>query len=247
MLALLIALIGAVAVIGYAHSADARAVAGQKVAEVYIATKEVPQGTTAQKAESQGLITLQKVVAKGVPAGAMTSVPTSVQSLVALTPILAGEVVLTDRFGAQSAIRTTSGVPNGKVAITLPLSDPAGIKPLIDTGSHIVIYDTFNATGRTGRLTPYGAHLNDDKGTVRGTRVVLSDAEVLVVNKKTTGGTGSAGQQQADLLVTVAVSPTDATRLVHAIQTGTLYAGLLGSGATVAPGAQSSDLTVLGH
>jgi pilus assembly protein CpaB len=48
-------------------------------------------------------------------------------------------------------------------------------------------------------------------------------------------------------MVTVAVSPADATRLVHAVQTGNLYFGLLGNGAHVSPNATTNDNTVVEH
>jgi len=49
-------------------------------------------------------------------------------------------------------------------------------------------------------------------------------------------------------LVTVAVSPTDAQLLVHAVQTGNLlYGGLLGTDAKVNPKSVVVDTTILGH
>jgi pilus assembly protein CpaB len=248
-LALLVALVGAIAVIGYANNADNRAVAGQKVTTVYIAGKDVPQGTTAQTAVDKGLISLKEVVAKGAPAGAMTRLPSAPSTQVALSTITAGSIVLADRFGGQSQVQTTSGIPAGKVAISIGMSDPAGVKAYLRRGSHIVIYDTFNAREKSGRLAPYGAHLADDKVTVRGTGVVLPDVSVLSVRVPKNGATGqdSSSPVAGSLMVTVAVAPGDATRLVHAIQTGNLYFGLLGSGAHVDPGVNSNDDTVVGR
>jgi pilus assembly protein CpaB len=248
-LALLVALVGAVAVIGYAHHADDRAVAGQKVTTVYIAGKDVPQGTSAKSAVDRGLISLKEVVAKGAPQGALTRMPSAPDTQVALSTITAGSIVLADRFGRPSQVQTTSGVPAGRVAISVGMSDPAGVKAYLERGSHIVIYDTFNARGKSGKLTTYGAHLNDDKTTVRGTGVVLPDVPVLSVRSPKNGATGqnSSSPVNGTLLVTVAVTPGDATRLVHAIQTGNLYFGLLGSGAHVDPGATSDDDSVVGR
>jgi pilus assembly protein CpaB len=248
-LALLVALIGAIAVIGYANKADDRAVAGQKVTRVYIAGKDVPAGTSAKDAVDKGLMSLKDVVAKGAPDGAMTKLPSAATSQVALSTIPAGSIVLAARFGDASEVQTTSGVPAGKVAISVGMSDPAGVKAFLKRGSHIAIYDTFNARRPIGRLEPYGAHLNDDKITVRGTGVVLPDVPVISVRVPQNSGSGqhSSSSTGGTLLVTVAVSPGDATRLVHAIQTGDLYFGLLGSGAHVDPGANRNDNNIVGR
>ena len=250
VIALVVALVGAVAVIGYAHRADKRAVAGQKVQTVYIAAKAVPTGTTAKSAADQGLITLQQVVAKGVPDGALTELPGNAGDVVALDAIPPGEIVLASRFGARSEVQTHTGVPAGMVAIAVGLSQPAAVKGFIRKGAHVAIYDTFNARNNAGRPRPAGAQLTNDKTSVRATRVVLPNVEVLDVVKS--GGSSTTAQAPSSptggpLLVTVAVKPADAPRLVHAIQTGTLYAVLLGQGASIAAGSTATDNTVVGR
>ncbi|MGN6252198.1 MAG: Flp pilus assembly protein CpaB [Marmoricola sp.] len=247
-IALLVAFIGLITVIGYAHRADARAVAGQEVRTVYIAAKAVPQGTTEKDAVAQGLITPERVVAKGVPVGALAAPAPDASAVVALTDIAVGEVVLAARFGPPSQVRTSSGVPAGRVAVSIGFSNNAAIEPFLKPGSHIAIYDTFNAKGDSGALTPYGAHLNDDKATTRATRVVLPDVEVLSVKvPKNAAGGGSSSPSGGAVLVTVSVAPQDAPRLVHAVQTGDLYAALLGSGASVSAAGSSSDDDVVGR
>ena len=51
---------------------------------------------------------------------------------------------------------------------------------------------------------------------------------------------------QSGALVTVALPPDEALRLVHAVQTGTLYCGLRGARVTVDPTALINDTTVVG-
>lgn len=245
--ALVIAVIGVAAVVTYANSANARALAGQKVTEVFIANKRVPEGTSVKAAVDRNLIAQTKVVAKGVPDGAMTKVTPHLEGQVALSDIPAGTVVLTAGFGAKTEVKKESGVPKGDVAVSLSLSDPAGIAPLIRSGSHIAIYDTFNSTTKSKPLSPYGAHLNDDKATTRGTAVVLADVEVLRVDGKPKADDTTTSESSSTMLVTVVVPPSQATRLVHAIQTGNLYAALLGEGAEVSPKSTSNDNTVVVH
>src|SRR5450759_4745079 len=63
--AILVALIGVIAVVLYANGADARAVAGQQPQTVYVAAQLVPAGTSAADAVARGLIVPTKVAAKG--------------------------------------------------------------------------------------------------------------------------------------------------------------------------------------
>ena len=132
--ALLVALLGAAGVVVYAQSADARAVAGQATQQVYIAAAPVPEGTSAGEAVAQKLLVLQSVVAKGVPAGALTSVTGGTGALVATSTISQGEIVLASRFGHLADQQPTGPVPEGKVAITVSLADPQRVATLLTPG-----------------------------------------------------------------------------------------------------------------
>jgi pilus assembly protein CpaB len=255
IIALIVALLGAIGVVVYAQAADTRAVAGQQTVSVYIATAEVPVGTTVADAVSNKLITSQQVVAKGVPAGALVKVDSTNQKLVATTAITPGEVVLATRFGTLTDVTQTGGVPDGKVAITVTLADPQRVAPLLEPGSHIVIYDSFNPRDPKSALPiPDGARLSEGAAMTRVTRVLLEDVQVIGVGSaqiQPSGSQTSPDAQKANqgngALVTVAVSPAQALTLVHAIQTGTLYAGLRGKGVAIDRKAVVNDTTVLGN
>src|SRR5450759_4093966 len=94
MAALVVALLGVVAVVVYAHAADGRAVQGQATQTVFIAKAAVPMGTTAADAVNQQLMVPEKVVAKGVPQGALKAVTADIAKLVATSSILPGEIIL---------------------------------------------------------------------------------------------------------------------------------------------------------
>jgi pilus assembly protein CpaB len=256
IIALIVALLGAIGVVVYAQAADTRALAGQQAVSVYIATAEVPVGTTVADAVSNKLITSQQVVAKGVPAGALVKVDSTNQKLVATSAIRPGEVVLATRFGTLTEVTQTGGVPDGKVAITVTLTDPQRVAPLLEPGSHIVIYDSFNPRDAKSALPiPDGAKLSESPAVSRVTRVLLEDVQVIGVGSaqlqpsgsQTASPDGQKADQGNGALVTVAVSPAQAITLVHAIQTGTLYAGLRGKSVVLDRKAVVNDTTVLGN
>jgi pilus assembly protein CpaB len=259
IMALVVALLGVVGVVAYASAADKRAVAGQETSLVYISKGQVPVGTTAREAVAQRLIEQESVVRKGVPVGALALVDGTNDTLVATSVIMPGEIVLASRFGHPAAQDTTSTIPDGKVAVTVSLPDPQRIAPLLEPGAHIVVFDTFNARDPKAKLLlPDGRHLTDEQPIVKVTRVLLPDVEVIGVGDATTTAIPTPtpstttdtkaktplADPNAAVLITVAVTPGQATSLVHGIQTGALYAALRGTGAKVDPHANVNDNTV---
>jgi pilus assembly protein CpaB len=219
--AMVVGLIGVVAVLVYANGADARAVADQRPQTVYVAQGLVPAGTTAADAVAKGLMVPTRIAAKGVPVGALSTVDAATGKLVALTDIAAGEFVTASRFGTTPTGAKAIQVPDGEVAISVALTDPGRVGTFVTPGSHIVIYDTYQP--------PAGAAA---AAATRQTRVLLDDALVIAVGSTSLTPTASsnANGQAPGSLVTVALAPDSAAKLVHGIQTGTLYAGLRGIG-----------------
>ena len=234
--AMLMGLIGVVAVLIYASGADARAVADQRPQTVFIAQVLVPSGTTAADAVAKGLMVPTQIAAKGVPAGALTTLGATDRKLVALTDIAAGDFVVASRFGTTPTGQKAIQVPDGQVAISVTLSDPARVGTFVTPGSRIVIYDTFVPSAAAAGATA-GAKV---------TRVLLDD--VLVIAVGSTSLTPAADTQAqataGGALVTVALPPATAAVLVHGIQTGTLYAGLRGTDTKADLGQIVSDSTL---
>lgn len=236
--AIVVGLIGVAAVLLYARGADSRAVAGQRPQTVLIARELVPSGTTAADAVAKGLMVPTQIAAKGVPVGALTTVNAATGKLMALTDIAAGDFVLASRFGTAPKGQKAIQVPDGQVAISVSLSDPGRVGTFVTPGSRIVIYDTY---------VPVVAA----KGTTSGgkeTRVLLDDVLVIAVGSTLlTPSATASGQPQdaaASTLVTVALPPETAAKLVHGIQTGTLYAGLRGTDTKANAGEVVSDSTL---
>lgn len=232
--AALVALIGVVAVLMYARGADSRAVASQQPSPVYVVRSVVPAGTTLKDAVQNGLIVKTSVAAKGVPAGALTGVDGSNGGLFALSDIQTGEYVLADRFGVKPVGTRAIDVPAGQVAVSISLSDPARVGTFVTPGSHVVLFDSYEPTA-----TAKDSGSTGDTATGTQTRVLLDDVMVIAMGEAslTPAAPAKDGEQQAaptpGALLTVAVTPADATRLVHGIQTGRLYAALRGTDAKV--------------
>ena len=233
--AVVVALVGVVAMLLYVKGADSRAVAGQKPVDVFVAQQVVPAGTTAGDAVANGLMARTQVAAKAVPAGALTAVDDKTSKLLALNDIAPGELVLSSRFGTTPLGQKALQVPDGQVAVAVQLSDPARVGTFVTPGSHIVIYDTYSSAGGNG-----GA---------KQTQVLLDDVLVIAMGSSSltpVQGQQSQAQQSGTptALVTVALPPDTAVKLVHGIQTGQLYLGLRGTDAKVQGTKAVTDTTL---
>lgn len=245
--AAVVALVGVVAVLMYAKGADDRAIAAQDPTSVYVVKSVVPAGTTLKDSVQSGLIIKTSVAAKGVPLGALTGVNGSNGGLFALSDIQPGEYVLSDRFGTKPVGQKAIDVPAGQVAVSIALADPARVGTFLTPGSKVVLFDTYTPTETAAKT---GA---DTTKLSQQTRVLLDDVLVIAMGEASLTPTqapangedaasGSAPVRGA--LMTVAVSPADATRLVHGIQTGNLYAALRGTDPKIDLGKVISEATL---
>jgi pilus assembly protein CpaB len=204
----------------------------------------VPSGTTLKDAVQTGLIVKTSVVAKGKPVGALGAVDGSNGGLFALSDIQPGEYVLADRFGVKPVGTKAIEVPAGQVAVSISLADPARVGTFLTPGSKVVLYDTYTPK------TASAQNETSSAATVQQTRVLLDDVLVIAMGQASltpappVAGEGEAAAPVAGALMTVAVTPADAVRLVHGIQTGTLYAALRGTDAKVDLGKVVSEASL---
>jgi pilus assembly protein CpaB len=228
----------------YAKGADNRAIAAQQPTDVYVVKSIVPAGTTLKDAVQNGLIVKTSVASKAKPTGALAGVDSSNGGLFALSDIQTGEYVLGDRFGVKPVGTKAIEVPAGQVAVSISLSDPARVGTFVTPGSKVVLFDTYDPVSSSDTSS------TSTKVPSTSTRVLLDDVLVIAMGEAsltpapTTGEDGEAAAPQPGALVTVAVSPADAVRLVHGINTGRLYAALRGTDAKVDLGKVVSEASL---
>jgi pilus assembly protein CpaB len=249
--AALIAMVGVASVLLYARGADARAVEANQPTSVYVSTAVIPASTQLKDAVRSGLLVKTSVPAKGAPAGALQTVTDSNSSLLALTDIAPGEYVLQARFGTTPQGTKAIEVPSGMVAVSVQLTDPARVGSFVTPGTHLAIFDSFQikALGDSAKAK----ELNEQ--AIKGTSVLLDDVLVIGMGDAALNPGNQAGATTGEdkapaesgtpsFLVTVAVTPADAARLIHAINTGTLYAALRSADLKMANTPLVSDLNL---
>ncbi len=249
--AAVIALIGAVLVLLYARGADQRAVAAASPTTVYVTNEVVPAGTTMKDAVRLGQLVQTEVAAQAKPAGALETVDDTNGALVALNDIPPGQYVLAASFGETPLGEKALQVGSGKLAVSVQLNDPARVGTFVTPGSFLTIFMTYKM--KMLEDTKEAEVFNDQD--VKGTSILLDNVKVIAMGEASLTPPQDQNQdgedetqqtnQQPSFLVTLEVSPEQATRLVHGINNYTLYAGLRGTELKVDPKLNVNDLTML--
>lgn len=234
--AVLLALVGAGLVLVYALRADQRALEGQQPERVYVVNQSVPAGTSLKEALRLELIEPTQVARAGLPAGALQTVDPANQELLAVSDLPPGTYVLTTSFGEAPMSQRAIDVPDGQLAVSVELRDPARVGTFVTPGSRIAIFATYQLKQLDG--SEEAEAFNDLD--INGTSVLLDDVLVLAMGDRSlTPPQPTEGEEEdpnaGGFLVTVAVTPEQATRLVHAIQQYALYAGLRSDGLEIVP------------
>ncbi|HEX9552786.1 MAG TPA: RcpC/CpaB family pilus assembly protein [Streptosporangiaceae bacterium] len=241
VLAIVLAVIGTGAVLLYVKGADQRAIAGQKAVSVLVAAQQVPAGTTAGTALSEGLLSRQKLPAASVPSDAVRSVTPQLTGLVLSADLPSGQLLLRPMLVTAVAARSGLPIPSGKVALSLQFCLARDVAGYVQAGSEVAVFNT-SGTGTPGSATNC-AGISAQKG-VKGlhTRLVLPKVQVLAVGPAPTstasgtGATSTAFSQNSSstqsssttiMLVTVAVNQFQAEQLIHLDENQVPYLALV--------------------
>lgn len=216
-LAVVVAAFGTLLVFLYVQSAEERAQADFDGVEVLRAVQTVEPGESFDDAQSAGKFAMEEVAGDQVLDGAQTGL-SGLTGLKATTRIYPGEQVTANKWGG--AVESTSlAIPEGQVAISVNLTDPARVAGFVTPGSEVTIFMT---------------ETDPDEQEPQFTRTLLKRVQVLgigtssTVTSTTTSGDGeSTTEQLPSTLMTLALSQADAAKVTYASWDGELSLGLL--------------------
>lgn len=207
--AALLAVIGVIAMISYAQGADERAFADAKMVEVLVVKTEIPAETPASRITTA--VQTKKVPVAVRAEGALTSLD-SVKGLSTNVTLKPGEQLLPSRFGALTGKGKSSSLPAGMQEVSIALSAPRVATGAVKAGDRVGVVVSYAKQGNDGGYT------NVVKNNLLVTRVSNS-----VLSKV---GAEEAG---VPVLVTFAVRPMDAQKLINASEFGKVWLTLQNS------------------
>jgi pilus assembly protein CpaB len=201
-----------IAVYSYTSGVEARVKKEYSTQTLYIATRQIPAGTSVSSLVSTGSIEARQFPISASPSNAISSINQIDGNLVARYTIQPGQILLNDSFAIGTNQTGSLVIPDGKVAVTLSVETPAKVGNFLQPGSKVSIYGT-------GEVS--------DSNTVQ-TQVLLQEVLILAIGNQVLSTSGIVSDSNANL-VTVAVTPSQAKTLIHASKNLTLYFSLLGA------------------
>jgi pilus assembly protein CpaB len=150
-----------------------------------------------------------------------------IEGLVAFDRILEGEVILSQRWTEPEEAVAGLDIPEGHEAIAVQVAVPPGVAGHIRTTDRVSLIA--HLTGATTTEDEDDVEVADEARA----EYLLQDIEVLAVGQRTVTEEedGAAAPDTSQVLLTVALEPEDAERLVFAINEASLYFTLLPEGA----------------
>ncbi len=232
-LAVVLALIGTVAVFAYAKSADRRAVDGIEAASVLIVDETIPLGTSWNEVVEGGFVSEEKLPVRATPSTALRDLDADVpDGQVATAEIKPGQVVVRAMFGEKAPVTGKLAIPARKQAITIEVPASAEVAGFVRNGSEVAVYVGFEVKN----LPPGDKTVAGDK--IYGSKLVVPRVSVIAVNQAPPSNVSGTGDEESSglsrntddkVLVTLAVDQQDAEEIVLAqeLAESTLYLTLL--------------------
>lgn len=214
VVALVLGGLAAVMAAQYLGSARSKIEAESKPVEVLVAQQDIARGTSSEELIERKLVVREKVPSRFVASGAVSS-GRAIEGQVLAVALSAGEQLTTGRFEYPSQAGLSYNVPENHVAVTVPVDEVSGVSGLLKPGDNVAVF----VTVRTGESDQAAAQ----------TKLLIPVARVLATGQRTTAEEAPQEQQQDGMAgtqptgtksVTLALSPTDAEKVVFAANKG---------------------------
>lgn len=227
LLAVALAILAVVAVLNYVRNVESQAASEADLVRGYVATQRIEPGTLADTAIQLEAIREEQIPRELLAPDAVTDL-TLIGGRTVQEVILPGDQILTTRFSEPGQSANVLTIPPDHQAMSFAVGIPDGVAGFLREGDFVSIISVADATG---------AQLDDDGEPTDETfsdqiaKYVLQDVEILAIGRRTApteqapaGGTEEGG---GGVLLTVAVTPEEAERLVFGEVNTNLWLTLL--------------------
>jgi pilus assembly protein CpaB len=223
VLAVVLAAVAAFVLFSYVRGVETRTQEEYEPVDAFVATERISAGTSAEAAVAAGLIEPRSIPQASLPDNAVGSL-TQIEGTVAVVDILPGEVIVAERFGDTTAgPRGLRPIPQDKEALSVQVGVVQGVAGFISAGDQVSVIAELV-------LPEAEAADEEEAAPAEGGNIVqylLQDVEVLAVGRRVITEGEDQVQQTEQVLMTLALDPEDAERLVFAYNNGSLHFTLL--------------------
>ena len=172
---------------------------------VYVASKDIPAGTSGEEVMSGGYLTKQEVAKRSVTPGAI-STPEQLEGRLAAAPVYAGEQVTTRRFTTEQQKGVRAQLTGNKRALELPGTKQQLLAGTLQDGDHVDVVGSWNVP---------------ESDTRHYARVILRDITVLKAPAGTDTTTKLTDPNNGAYSVMLMLTDAQAQKLWWVSQNGT--------------------------
>ncbi|MEY4163326.1 MAG: hypothetical protein RLZZ79_278 [Actinomycetota bacterium] len=177
---------------------QARVASSNELVPVYVAKSEIASGTSYAEIVAGALMETKEFPSKSLPSGVITPDESVEATSTTKGPLAPGQLLVASYFTQEANPNLALEIPNGSLAVTISVDDVSRVGNFVLPGSRVVIFTTdSNSSGQAV------------------TKVLMPEALVIGIGNQT-GLNLSSTTPVPSPLVTVAVSPSDAQRLIQA-------------------------------
>ncbi|MHA7306316.1 Flp pilus assembly protein CpaB [Arthrobacter sp. TMN-49] len=228
VVALVLAIVGAILLSSYVQAADDRAQAGMEPVEVLVVQQPITAGTTVDDLKS--LVKVESFPKTAVSDGAVTQLD-DFKGRVAAVDLVPGEQLLASRLVDPKSLAAPNSVdvPKGlaELSLVLPLDRVLGGE--LKAGDTVGVFISYNDGVAPGTGDVQATKLQFHKVLV--TKVGTGDG----VSDDTESKKNESAKASTTIMVTLAQSGTDATKTVHGIEFGHIYLSKENAATNTAP------------
>ena len=209
----ILALLGAVILVGYVNGAEERALADLDPVAVLVVTAPITQGTPAE--EIAASVATNQLPVTAVGPGAVADLA-RLSGLVAITDLEPGEQVLAGRFASPQELVKFGGipVPEGVHQVTIPLDSPRVVGGTVTPGDLVGVFVSLS-DGRTHLILHKILVLRVEGGkTPAAAEGAAADPD-------------AAAKSSEGTTVTLALNAPDAEKVVFGTEHGTVWLSLV--------------------
>ena len=151
LVAAVLMMVGIVLVTSFIRSERRSLSRGKQQVTVYVAAKDIPEGTPAKDLETGGFIETRDMTREDVPPQAIGKL-SSIATLVSKQPIYSGEVVSMTAFDRTAGLKPTAQVKGNERLLSLPIPAANDVGQNIRPGDHVDMIASRKIDGPKGPL-----------------------------------------------------------------------------------------------
>ncbi|HEY1366544.1 MAG TPA: Flp pilus assembly protein CpaB [Gaiellaceae bacterium] len=215
-----LAVVGALLVFLYVANYRKDVQNGANLVNVYVAARDIPEGTDGASAVGNGYFEKESVFRRNVVDGAISS-PNQIADLAAAQDILAGEQITVRQFHSVQQQGVLASISGNQRAMAIPGDANQLLVGVVNDGDRVDVLANIHYVLRP----PAGSRFAQGGDLQRvASRVILRDLLVLRSPTSSGGGIGASGSGNSSILL--AVSDSQAQKLLFAIKNGDWWLAL---------------------